>query len=283
MSDRYRPRGPRNQQRGGYQSRSSYIPQRRDNRNRDSYIPSGPKRLAERDNYRPDNDRYQQQENRPASSIPHGESPLSLSGGTALHPPPKGPRDSYASGMKRPLPSGPASFRKRRDFNSNSNRIPIPKGPRQGFNEMDGGNGNGNDNVDNYRRARQPEKQKLSLEQIYCIKTTNRPNIYQRVLQVGEGTYGKVYKAQHKLTGEYVAMKKLRLESEKEGFPITAIREIKLLQSFDHANVVGLLEMMVEYNQIYMVFDYLDHDLTGLLTHQIYNYKNVIENLFSNN
>ena len=90
MSDRYRPRGPRNQQRGGYQSRSSYIPQRRDNRNRDSYIPSGPKRLAERDNYRPDNDRYQQQENRPASSIPHGESPLSLSGGTALHPPPKG-------------------------------------------------------------------------------------------------------------------------------------------------------------------------------------------------
>ena len=43
MSDRYRPRGPRNQQRGGYQSRSSYIPQRRDNRNRDSYIPSGPK------------------------------------------------------------------------------------------------------------------------------------------------------------------------------------------------------------------------------------------------
>lgn len=267
MSDRYRPRGPRNQQRGGYQSRSSYIPQRRDNRNRDSYIPSGPKRLAERDNYRPDNDRYQQQENRPASSIPHRESPSSLSGATALQPPPKGPRDSYASGMKRPLPSGPASFRKRRDFNSNSNRIPIPKGPRQGFNEMDGGNGNGNGNVDNYRRARQPEKQKLSLEQIYCIKTTNRPNIYQRVLQVGEGTYGKVYKAQHKLTGEYVAMKKLRLESEKEGFPITAIREIKLLQSFDHANVVGLLEMMVEYNQIYMVFDYLDHDLTGLLTH----------------
>ena len=52
MSDRYRPRGPRNQQRGGYQSRSSYIPQRRDNRNRDSYIPSGPKGW-QRDNYRP--------------------------------------------------------------------------------------------------------------------------------------------------------------------------------------------------------------------------------------
>lgn len=91
--------------------------------------------------------------------------------------------------------------------------------------------------------------------------------VYERVQQVGEGTYGKVYKARNQFTSEFVALKKLRLESEREGFPITAIREIKLLQSFDHPNVVGLLEMMVEHNQIYMVFDYLDHDLTGLLTH----------------
>ena len=104
-------------------------------------------------------------------------------------------------------------------------------------------------------------------DQIYCIKSAKAPNVYERVLQVGEGTYGKVYKAKHKITGEFVAMKKLRLESEKEGFPITAVREIKLLQSFDHENVVGLVEMMIESNQIYMVFDYLDHDLTGLLTH----------------
>lgn len=91
--------------------------------------------------------------------------------------------------------------------------------------------------------------------------------VYKRVQQVGEGTYGKVYKAQNTLTSDYVALKRLRLESEREGFPITAMREIKLLQSFDHPNVVNLLEMMVEHNQIFMVFDYLDHDLTGLLTH----------------
>ena len=39
------------------------------------------------------------------------------------------------------------------------------------------------------------------------------------------------------------------------------------MQSFDHPNVLGLLEMMVEHNQIFMVSDYMDHDLTGLLTH----------------
>ena len=108
---------------------------------------------------------------------------------------------------------------------------------------------------------------KLRPSQMYLLYTRRNAELYQRVQQVGEGTYGKVYKAKNDITGEFVALKKLRLESEREGFPITAMREIKLLQSFDHPNIVGLLEMMVEHNQIFMVFDYLDHDLTGLLTH----------------
>jgi len=56
------------------------------------------------------------------------------------------------------------------------------------------------------------------------------------------------------------------METEREGFPITAMREIRLLQSFDHPNIVKLLEIMVEQRQIYMIFDYADHDLTGLLS-----------------
>lgn len=108
---------------------------------------------------------------------------------------------------------------------------------------------------------------RLTPLQMYSVFTNRSSELYQRVQQVGEGTYGKVYKAKNTLTGEFVALKRLRLELEREGFPITAMREIKLLQSFDHPNVVGLLEMMVEHSQIFMIFDYLDHDLTGLLTH----------------
>lgn len=107
----------------------------------------------------------------------------------------------------------------------------------------------------------------LKPSQIYSIRTIRPIEAYKIVQQVGEGTYGKVYKAKNSLTDEDVAMKRLRLESEKEGFPITALREIKLLQSFHHPNVVGLLEMMVDHNQIFMIFDYMAHDLTGLLTH----------------
>ena len=50
-------------------------------------------------------------------------------------------------------------------------------------------------------------------------------------------------------------------------FPVTATREIKLLQSLNHINVVPLQEVMVERNDCFMVFEYQAHDLTGLLNH----------------
>jgi len=42
-------------------------------------------------------------------------------------------------------------------------------------------------------------------------------SVFERIGQVGEGTYGKVYKARNTLTGEFVALKKIRMESEREG------------------------------------------------------------------
>ena len=63
--------------------------------------------------------------------------------------------------------------------------------------------------------------------------------------QVGEGTFGKVYKARNNTTQAFVALKRVRMEAERDGFPVTAMREIKLLQSLRHDNVVRLHEMMV--------------------------------------
>lgn len=68
---------------------------------------------------------------------------------------------------------------------------------------------------------------------------------YEKISLVGEGTYGQVFKAKAESSGVLVALKKIRMESEKDGFPVTALREIKLLQSLKHENVVRLHEMMV--------------------------------------
>lgn len=74
--------------------------------------------------------------------------------------------------------------------------------------------------------------------------------VYKIVTQVGEGTFGKVYKAHNQLTDQYVALKRIRMEGEKDGFPVTAMREIKLLQSLQHKNVVPLHEMMVSRGRV---------------------------------
>ncbi|KAH6964145.1 hypothetical protein DER45DRAFT_136492 [Fusarium avenaceum] len=84
---------------------------------------------------------------------------------------------------------------------------------------------------------------------------------------VGSGTYGKVFKGLNVYTKGMVALKRIRMEGERDGFPVTAVREIKLLQSLRHINIVNLQEVMVEKNDCFMVFEYLSHDLTGLLNH----------------
>merc|ERR1711988_843407 len=84
---------------------------------------------------------------------------------------------------------------------------------------------------------------------------------FQKLEKIGEGTYGVVYKARDRVTQQYVALKKIRLETESEGVPSTAIREISLLKELDHPNVVQLLDVIHADQKLYLVFEYLDMDL----------------------
>ncbi|XP_044271086.1 cyclin-dependent kinase 12 isoform X1 [Tribolium madens] len=100
-------------------------------------------------------------------------------------------------------------------------------------------------------------------------------DMFEVIAQIGEGTYGQVYKAKDVTAGELVALKKVRLENEKEGFPITAVREIKILRQLNHKNIVNLREIVTDKQDavdfrkdkgsFYLVFEYMDHDLMGLL------------------
>lgn len=61
---------------------------------------------------------------------------------------------------------------------------------------------------------------------------------YRKIEKIGEGTYGVVYKAKDRVSGEIVALKRIRLDAEDEGIPSTAIREISLLKELQHPNIV---------------------------------------------
>ncbi|XP_044728313.1 cyclin-dependent kinase 2-like [Chrysoperla carnea] len=88
---------------------------------------------------------------------------------------------------------------------------------------------------------------------------------YLRVEKIGEGTYGVVYKARDKKTGKNVALKRIRLETESEGVPSTAIREISLLKELKHPGVVRLLDVLIANRKLYLVFEFLDMDLKKLM------------------
>ena len=87
---------------------------------------------------------------------------------------------------------------------------------------------------------------------------------YTKIEKIGEGTYGVVYKGRHRTTGQVVAMKKIRLESE-EGVPSTAIREISLLKELRHPNIVILQDVLMQDSRLYLIFEFLSMDLKKYL------------------
>jgi len=98
---------------------------------------------------------------------------------------------------------------------------------------------------------------------------------YEKIAKIGQGTFGEVFKAcEKKNKYNIVALKKIILENEKEGFPITALREIKILQVLNHENIVNLIEVCHSRGNhhnnyrsgFYLVFEFCHHDLAGLLS-----------------
>jgi len=67
---------------------------------------------------------------------------------------------------------------------------------------------------------------------------------FEKKFQVGEGTYGSVFVARDRTSNEIVALKRINTEQEENGFPITALREVKLLKGLKHPNMVLLKEIV---------------------------------------
>lgn len=94
------------------------------------------------------------------------------------------------------------------------------------------------------------------------------------VVQIGQGTYSNVYKARDLVTGKIVALKKVRFDNmEPESVKFMA-REIILLRRLDHPNVLKLEGLVTSRMScsLYLVFEYMEHDLAGLAARQDVNF-----------
>ncbi|KAF8378736.1 hypothetical protein HHK36_030085 [Tetracentron sinense] len=86
--------------------------------------------------------------------------------------------------------------------------------------------------------------------------------------QIGQGTYSSVFRARDLETGRIVALKKVRFDNfEPESVRFMA-REIMILRRLDHPNIVKLEGLVTSRSScsIYLVFEYMEHDLSGLLS-----------------
>lgn len=196
---------------------------------------------------------------------------------------------------RRPSPSPPNSGRRFGQSNRHHKDGP-PRSQQQG-NEFDrsrppalvNGNSNAADsspsfNNSNHENATQGLRNQSATRIISQIPVAPKPaiswgtgcvDIYEKIEKVGQGTYGEVFKARERSTGQLVALKKVLMDHEREGFPITAIREIKILRQVHHENIVCLKGIVTDAKDpteqtrvkaaFYMVFEYMEHDLTGIL------------------
>lgn len=160
-----------------------------------------------------------------------------------VKPPP--PRPSSSSRSSQPPPPPPQLKRKAESLQPSSSKLaPRPK--------IDTGISN------------------ISMKIMEPV-TLRDVNIFEKKDKLGQGTYGSVFKGKDKVNGEIVALKRINTEQEENGFPITAIREVKILKALSHQNIVKLKEIVTSKEKgqipknVYMVFEYLEYDLTGIL------------------
>eukprot|EP01017_Pseudomicrothorax_dubius_P005866 TRINITY_DN11586_c0_g1_i5.p1 TRINITY_DN11586_c0_g1~~TRINITY_DN11586_c0_g1_i5.p1 ORF type:complete len:165 (+),score=52.53 TRINITY_DN11586_c0_g1_i5:54-548(+) len=99
------------------------------------------------------------------------------------------------------------------------------------------------------------------------IQGCNSIENYIHLNKIHEGVYGIVFRAKDRFTNQLYAIKKVKLGREKEGFPVTSIREINILLSLHHPNIVNVREIVTgsTMDKIYVVMEYMEHELRDLM------------------
>ncbi|KAL9099673.1 MAG: hypothetical protein Q9163_004862 [Psora crenata] len=89
---------------------------------------------------------------------------------------------------------------------------------------------------------------------------------FEKLNHIEEGSYGWVSRAKEISTGEVVALKKLKMDTTNDGFPVTGLREIQTLMASRHTNIVALREVVMgdKLEEVFLVMDFLEHDLKTL-------------------
>ena len=139
---------------------------------------------------------------------------------------------------------------------SPSPRVPVQVASASGSTETANGQSKPSSDAPLRPRKRKSRTKELTARDDHPpIAPSRSVYCYERLNQIEEGAYGVVFRAREKETGDIVALKKLKLDDEKHGFPITALREINALIRCEHENVVKVREVVVGETLTQCVYD----------------------------
>lgn len=114
----------------------------------------------------------------------------------------------------------------------------------------------------------------LLMMEIPVIELSAITDRYDIITAIGKGTYGEVHKCRDRITNEILAVKRINILNRKDGFPLSALREMNLLRKLHHDNIVGLRAVITTLpndfglkgnSHVYLAFEYCEYDLYGLL------------------
>ncbi|KAL0216783.1 hypothetical protein P9112_008967 [Eukaryota sp. TZLM1-RC] len=111
--------------------------------------------------------------------------------------------------------------------------------------------------------------------------------MYETLYLIGKGQFGSVYKARHSTTGQIVAIKEICLSRFDETVLRTVLRELKVLQSISHQNVLSVLDFFIKSSStLCIVTEYCTFDLTFLIRQTSWHLsipvlKSIMKQLFS--
>ncbi|KAH6687498.1 serine/threonine-protein kinase ppk23, partial [Plectosphaerella plurivora] len=142
------------------------------------------------------------------------------------------------------------------------------------------GAGRGEDEGDRPAKRRRvtPDRGEQAPDDARLLRFPDRPwkqcrsvERYSKLNDIEEGTYGWVSRAKDTTTGTVVALKRLKAEpSDRNGLPVTGLREIQVLKDCNHDNIVKLREVVVgddtsKIESIFLVLEFVEHDLKSVL------------------
>lgn len=87
------------------------------------------------------------------------------------------------------------------------------------------------------------------IEGLFQAQTSRYLSEFEEICRLGKGSYGNVFKVLNKLDGQFYAVKKILIKKVSREDCMKVLREVKVLSSLQHVNVVGYHTAWMEHVQ----------------------------------